>query len=217
MHARAIRATVNRQNLLSATVVSVSDDRCVLELVDRTTLEARTAVSCWVQPIPGDVVLVSGSEHAPDHYVLAVLARSTSEPIAVRAPAGLEISAPGGRLSLGVDSVQLSANREATISAPALRLGATDMQFVFHELAATGRKIVARSETMQAIGRHASVVLERLHSRLQRAYKVVSEIEHNSAKHLNYQVTDTLGMHCKNGVVTAEELIKLDGKLVQLG
>jgi hypothetical protein len=217
MQARAMREVVSRGSFVSGTVVSVSGDRCAIELADHSRLDARTAVSCLVQPIAGDLVLVSGTEHAAAHYVLAVLERTESEPIKVRAPDGLEISAPGGSLSLGVDGVALSTDREATISASTLRLGATDMQLVFNELAAYGRQIVARTETMQAIGRHASVVLERLHSRLQRAYKVVSEIEHNSVKHLNYQVTDTLSMHCKNGIVTAEELIKLDGKLVQLG
>ncbi|HET6332315.1 MAG TPA: DUF3540 domain-containing protein [Polyangiales bacterium] len=217
MQARAIREVVSRRDLVSGTVVSVTDDRCVIELADRTSFEARTAVSCWVQPIPGDLVLVSGTEHAAGHYVLSVLERSEATPIRVRAPAGLEISAPGGSLSLGTQGIALSTNREAIISAATLRLGATHMELVFNELAACGRQIVARAETMQAIGRHASVLLERLHSRLQRSYKVVTEIEHNSAKQLNYQVSDTLSMHCKNGVVTAEELIKLDGKLVQLG
>jgi hypothetical protein len=217
MQVRAIRDNVRRDGFLSGTVTHVNGEQWTVMLADGSELTARKAVSCWVQPVPHDLVLVSGSEHAEDHYVLAVLERTEPAPLDIVAHSGLRISAPSGSVTVEADQLTITARGDASVTASMLQLGATDMRIVFQELAAWGQEIVTRVDGLRMIARHASVVMERIHSRVRRSYKVVSEIEHTSAKQLSYRVVDTLSLHSKNSVITAEELIKLDGKLMQLG
>jgi hypothetical protein len=209
MQVRAIRKVRNESTHWLGTVAEVRAADFSVTLDDESAVAAQKAVSCLVEPRAGDRVLVCDAPAG--YYVLAILERrNTTDPLQVVARTGLQLSAPNSAFSIDADSVRISGHTAATLTAP-------DLQLAFKQLAATGQEIIARSETMRAISRHASTLFERLHSRIARSYKVVSELEHMSAKQINYQVSNEFTLHSKNSIVTSEELLKFDGKLVQIG
>ncbi|MEY4575930.1 MAG: hypothetical protein RL701_633 [Pseudomonadota bacterium] len=206
----AIRDVMTETHCWPATVLRANPDALCVEITGGRTVEATKAVSCWVEPLVGDEVLLCCIEPARRYYVLAVLQRKDAAlPLEVVAPAGLRITTDK-QFAIDAQSIDITASRTALLKAD-------DMQLIFRELSAIGQKIVARSESLRAVARNASSLFDRIHSRFGRSYKVVSELEHTSAKQLNYQVAGTFSLHSKNGIVTTEDLLKFDGKLMQLG
>jgi hypothetical protein len=52
---------------------------------------------------------------------------------------------------------------------------------------------------------------------VRRSYRVVEEIEQMSGRQLDYKVSENFCVRGKNNLITAEELVKLDGKQLHLG
>ena len=215
MQVRAIRRHNAQTQCWTGVVSANGDEGMTVELDDGTALAAVRAVSCLVEPSVGDRVLVCRAEQQAT-YVLAVLERrDAAAPVRVVAQTGVQLDAPS--FSVDAENIHLTSRATTKLSARDLQLTAGEVQVVFQQLLAAGQNIVARSDTLRAVSRHANTLFERLHSRLGRSYKVVSELEHVSAQQLNYQVSGALNMHSQNSVITSEGLLKFDGKLMQLG
>jgi hypothetical protein len=60
-------------------------------------------------------------------------------------------------------------------------------------------------------------VIERAHARLSRSYRVVTELDQVKAERIDYSARKTASIHAENTLVSAEELVKVDGEQIHLG
>jgi len=67
------------------------------------------------------------------------------------------------------------------------------------------------------LGRFFDSVVERLSQRVRRSYRKVEELEQVHAQQLDYVATKNVSVRGHNTLLTAEELVKLDGEQVHLG
>jgi len=72
-----------------------------------------------------------------------------------------------------------------------------------------GRAIVSAETLDQRIGR--------LSQRLKRAYRFIEEGEHVRAESLDYAAEKSVNLRGENTIVTARELVKVDGGQIHLG
>jgi hypothetical protein len=155
---------------------------------------ARRALSCLVEPEPGDRVLVARSGGVADAYVLAVLERAGDAPVSLVSPRDTELRSAG----------TLSIVAPATIIATPT--------FSLHSAVA---KVHATRVT--AVLGAVDALLDRIVLRAKQAFRVVEGVDHLRAGQVDYEAKGTLSLHAENTTMTAEGLVKVDGEQIQLG
>lgn len=200
-----------------ADVIAIDGRCCRVRLATGGEVEARVAASCLVQPCPGDQVALLCAAGPAVQYIWAVLERPDRGPVSIAAPEGLSISAPAGAVVISAERVELLSRRRLGMTAPDVEVGAGALRLGFTDLRATGAEANLCIDAVKLVGKTVTMVLERMLARLRRNYRVVEEIEQMSGRQLDYKLSANFSVRGKNNLITAEELVKLDGKQLHLG
>ncbi|WP_437986020.1 DUF3540 domain-containing protein [Sorangium sp. So ce117] len=179
-------------------------------------VEARRAVSCMVEPAAGDVVLVSV---LPERgaYILAVLERQGSD-LCVVLDGDLHVKLPRGRFVLGAaEGVTLASGKEVGVVAGELKVNARRGSLLVESLSYLGTAVQAEIEKAKVKAAAFDASFERVTQRLKRVYRFVEEIEQLRAERVDYVAKKNMSLRGENTLVTAEELVKLDGAQIHLG
>jgi hypothetical protein len=179
-------------------------------------VEARRAVSCMVEPTAGDVVLVSV---LPERgaYILAVLERQGSD-LCVVLDGDLHVKLPRGRFVLGAaEGVTLASGKEVGVVAGELKVNARRGSLLVESLSYLGTAVQAEIEKAKVKAAAFDASFERVTQRLKRVYRFVEELEQLRAERVDYVAKKNMSLRGENTLVTAEELVKLDGAQIHLG
>jgi len=80
-----------------------------------------------------------------------------------------------------------------------------------------GATLSAEVERLKVFAIRCEELFETLSQRVKRSYRTVSERDQLRAEQIDYAARENLSLHGKNAVVTARELVKLDGEQIHLG
>jgi hypothetical protein len=178
---------------------------------------ARRAVSCLVEPAIGDRVLIAG-DLGGDAFVIAVLERLVPASIRVSLAEGVSLGVQDGRFVVaaarGMDFVSA---KDMTLTASDLTLRAPNGRVFFDHLAYIGQRVFAQAEGIRLVGRFFDAVVERISHKVKRSYKVVEEMDSVRSEQIDYRATKNLSLRGENSLVTAKELVKIDGEQIHLG
>jgi hypothetical protein len=192
----------------SAWVVRAGDD----------VLRARRAKGCLIEPQGGDTVLVARSEHHGS-FVLSVLVGQTEDSDSVVAVEGnLTLRAKAGKVDIvGGEGVNVTSGGEVAVNAPSV-VARTMSATVFSDtLSYVGRKLDAQVDRARVVGQVLETAIDRVTSRVKQSFRTIDEIERVKVKQLHVNAEDTLNMHGKNTLMTAEKIVKLDGEQIVIG
>ena len=67
------------------------------------------------------------------------------------------------------------------------------------------------------VARTIDTVAERVSQKAARVYRMVSEFDQLRAKHFDYRASDSARVSGENTVVTAHQVVKVDGEQVHIG
>jgi len=180
------------------------------------TYPARRAVSCLVAPEEGDQVLVALTG-AGGCYVLAVLDRE-SEAVELTAEGDLTIRLPRGRFRLLSQlGAKLVSAKELTVVSHRFNLNALDGNVALGRLTYVGRYLRSEIERIKSLAGTVDSVLERLSLRAERSYRTVTGLDQLRAGQIHHRAEQNCSLHGENSLVTAEELVKVDGEQIHLG
>jgi hypothetical protein len=197
-----------------AEVVSAGD---ALELSTSTgAVVARRAASCLLVPEVGDRVLVA-METRGDAYVLAVLDRrdegkatlEISGDVVMRASERLSIAA-----SQGVDVVGGTAVR---IAARSVEVTSFQTRLASHALEVVGEAVGAELGRVKLLAKSVDGMMERLSQRVKRSFRFVEETEQVKARHLSYSAEEVAHFRGETTVVSASDLVKVNGEQIHVG
>lgn len=200
-----------------AHVISVEGRGCRVRTPSGGELDARLAASCLVQPRAGDQVALLAPAGTSAAYVWAVLERGEPGPLGIAAPQGLSISAPQGSIVVSAERIELLSRQRLGLTGADVEVEARGLRVVFRELQAAGARAALSIDSVRSVGKDLTLLLERTLTRVRRSYRVVEELEHLTARQLDYKVNENASVRAKNHLVTAEQLVKLDGKQLHLG
>ncbi len=180
-------------------------------------VSAMRAVSCLVEPEEGDYVLLARVDGA-GVWVLAVLSREAGAATCITADGDLELRANNGRVSvaarLGID---LATAGDLAVGATTIDLHADKANVVTGALSYLAVSLSAEVERIKVFAVRCDQTFERLTQRARRSYRTVSEYDQLRAEQIDYEARQSLGLHGQNTVVTARELVKVDGEQIHLG
>jgi hypothetical protein len=190
---------------------------CVVVETTSGKYRARRAVSCLVAPEPGDRVLVAALEDGTV-YVLAILEREEGQATAISVDGDLTVQLPNGRFSVAAqEGVNLISGKDVAIVTGGLEVNAVRGSFAVEHLSFLGTFLQANIEKAKLVAGSLDSSLERLSQRVKRSYRFVEEIDQVRADQIDYAAKKSLSLHARNAMVTAEELVKLDGEQIHVG
>jgi Protein of unknown function (DUF3540) len=179
--------------------------------------EAKRALSCLVEPIADDIVLVALAPNGAA-YVLAVLEREEGARVTLSAEGELTLRQRHGRLTIAAqDGIDLVAAEDISLMGRALRVTAAEGSVVVEKLAVVGGAVLAELDRVKLVAHTFDAVLDRLSQRVRNAFRDVEETDQVRAERIDYTATSTMSLHAENAVVTAEQLVKIDGEQIHLG
>jgi hypothetical protein len=181
------------------------------------TYRASRAVSCLVEPEIGDRVLVSavGDDEA---YVLAVLRRDADEAPTIAVDGDLRVRLASGRFEIAAqEGVVLASGKDVSVVSDEVRVNARTGHVVVEQLAMIGARVRAEIDGLKIAAKTIDQVAERVLQRVKRAYRFVEEAEQVRAETLDYAADKSLSLRGENALVTAQELVKVDGSQIHVG
>jgi hypothetical protein len=178
------------------------------------TVEARRAVSCLVAPAIGDRVLVAVGDRC---WVLAVLEREEGGPIAISTDEDLRLESAGRLVLGGRESVDVATPGALRLTSRDTALESVSTTVTAERLSVFARAIRAESRSVQAVLDVVDSTLERLSQRVKRVYRFVEEMDVTRANQIDYRAENVASLRGRHTVMTAEELVKVDGKQIHLG
>lgn len=179
-------------------------------------LRAERAASCLVAPALGDQVIVATSRTG-ESWILAVLRRSGDE-TAIEVDGDLRIRSRSGQVLVSArEDVSITAGGTVGVAASALTLDAAAATVAFERLRYLGRSLVAELDTVRSVATTVESVVDRFRQRVKRSFRRVEEIDSVKANHIAYAAESTLSLRGDHAVITAERLVKLDGKQIHVG
>jgi hypothetical protein len=184
---------------------------------DEGELLAKRAISCLIEPVIGDHVLVAGDLNE-EVFVIAVLERLDASPLTIAVDGDLTLGVPRGRLCIaagkGIDLVTAS---DMTLTGSELTVRAPKGHVFLDHLTYLGSKVFAQAQAVKLVGELFDAVFDRISHKVKRSYKVVEELDHVRSGQIDYRAEKNMSLKAQNALITAEELIKMDGDQIHLG
>ena len=168
----------------------------------------RRAPPCLLKPEVGDTVLLSGPD-SHKVYLIAVLEQADTTLSRIDAPGAVSIESLGDvRLQSG-GQLQMKA-AQWNLQAAGASCRADDMRY-------TGQSLDATVGRLRLVGRVFESVADRVVQMARSALRVVDETEQVRVGHLDCEATGTTRLHARHTVLTASELVKVDGAQIHMG
>ena len=196
-------------------VRALSEDGIEVEIAGES-FTAERAVSCLVRPEPGDEVLLVVPAIGP-LYVLAVLRRDAHDPLRIGAEdRELSLHARAVRIT-GATSVDLAAGSDLRMTARAVELRGCTAGVFFEKVEFVSRRVLSEVERARTAFGVLEGVVDRLTQRIGRSYRYVEDLDLTRAGQIDLRAERALNMRGRHTVITAEQLVKVDGEQIHLG
>jgi len=158
--------------------------------VDSGEILARKATGCLLEPIDDDVVLVGSV--GDDAWIVTVLQRDRECSSEISVDGDLRLRTAHGKVAIvaqeGIDLI--STGKTSVIS--------TEIEV----------KVVAKS---------LDQVVERFSQRSKRSFREVSDFDQVKAGTMHHKIEKTLRVHAGDAAITADGVVKMDGKQIHVG
>ncbi len=198
-----------------AVVVAREGAEIVIRAEGRVS-RSKQAAGCLLAPEAGDRVLVAWI--GEERFVLSVLERAGTGPSRVEIEGDLELRLPRGRFTVASqEGIDMTTAGETSLTSRVLSLNALEGNVLIDKIRALGSVFTGEVSRMRIVAESVDSIVDRVHQRWKRAYRFIEEREQVKAKHLDYRAEQTARIHAENTVVTADDLVKLDGKQVHIG
>jgi hypothetical protein len=201
----------------AGTVVEVLEENALTVRTASGTYGARRAFSCLVEPMVGDVVLLSGLPGGAC-YVLAVLERESEAPARLVADGNLEVRLAKGRFVVAAqEGVDLVSAQDVSVTAGGVRVNAAEGNVVLRQLSVLGSFVRAEFDRIKVLAESCDSVLDRMIQRVKRSYRFVEEHDQVRSAQIDYVAQNNASLRGENTLITAKDLVKVDGEQIHLG
>jgi len=181
-----------------------------------TPVRGRVATSCLVAPELQDRVLVALGEEG-DGWILAVLERPGEGPLVLGSARDVTVSS-GGKLRLSSEGdIDVVAQGQTQLTTKGLGVTARVADLAVERVTAVGEVLEQHFSKLRTVTQQLDVVADRVVQRVKRRYQFVAEIDTLRAGHVDMRADETLSLRSEHTLVTAREVVKVDGDQVHVG
>jgi hypothetical protein len=197
--------------------VKFSQNQTFTVETDSGAVAAKKSVNCIMEPLPGDMVLVS---HAALEkcYILNILEREAAGPADLVFEGDVNLKAKGGRLRFAAqEGIDLVTVKDTALVSAQLSVYSEEAEVSVQHFSFFGTFFQGQIERIKLIGWACDFFFDRVFQKLKRSYRRVEELEEVKAGQLNYLVKKLMSLRGKYSVLTAEEDVRIDGDKILMG
>lgn len=195
--------------------VERNGDTGVMVSTSQGIVSARLAFSCLVQPVCGDIVLLSFRDGMP--FVLSILERGVAAPIEMRFAGSLSMMVAGDASLQASGSTAIGGGESASLKAREVRLSGESVEIAGDRVSMVGRAFSWLADTFESTARVMRQVSDVLSVRARSHQRQIEDLELVRVGHLDLRAEHILNIHAEHAIVKSRELVKLDGKQIQVG
>lgn len=178
-------------------------------------VRARLAFSCLVQPVCGDVVLLSRRDDAC--FVLSILERRSDAPVEMRIAGSLAIDVAGNATLQARGTTRVAGGEAAELTAAKVDIAGHDVEVSGERLNLIGKAFNWFADTVDGTARVIRQVSDVFALRARSHSRQVEDMELVRVGHLDLRADKILNMNAEHAIVKSRELVKFDGKQIQVG
>lgn len=198
-----------------ARVVGRAGESWHLDLQGQRRIAVR-ARSCLLEPRLEDRVLVLLADD--ECWVLAVLDRSDCALSRLTFPGNVELEMEHGGLSVRAKkAVSLSSQESFGISAPLYSLCANAAEHFVQGVSWVGKRLVSTFDSIRMLSRSQESITTHRREHSANSIRSVEQVDRLTCGQLDYRVDGNFAVQGKNVIAKGRELIKIDGRQIQLG
>jgi len=177
---------------------------------------AQRAVSCLVAPEVDDLVLLATSERGTC-YLLAVLERdATTTRLAVEGD--LELASTDGKVRVAApEGIDLVSKKRIGVISAEVKVNAVETMVATQKATVVGRFLQTEFDRIKTFATAIDGVFGRFSQRAKSSIRRVEGLEQLKAEHIDHSAQKTMNLHGENAVVTARQLVKVDGEQIHVG
>jgi hypothetical protein len=210
------RAWDKEENFLEYGTVKLAQGGAFTVAAESGVVAAKRSFSCLVEPMPGDMVLVSRA--ASGCYILAILERHGDQHACLAFEGDADLRLKQGRLRVAAqEGIDLVSAKDTALFSPELSINSVRADVSIQNLSFFGTFLQGQIERIKLIGQACDSIFERVSQRVKRCYRWVDELDQLKAGQLNYLVKKLMSLRGKYSVLTAEEDVRIDGDKILMG
>ena len=202
---------------VSAGYVERCEGKTVVVRADGLTLRAKRAPSCLLEPESRDRVLVATTGEGSS-FVLAVLERTEGATHKWTAEGDVSIESPTGRVDVvAPQGASIATKGDISLRGRALDVRSAIASFAVGKLSLLGEEVIAEVSRSRLVSSTIESLAETVTQTASRVMRIVTQIDQLRAGTVDIAAEKALMIHAENAVITAKDLVKMDGEAVQLG
>jgi hypothetical protein len=179
--------------------VETAIDGRVMVSTSAGIVQARLALSCLAQPVAGDIVILA--QQNGQAWVLALLSRATDQALVLQTDRATRLIV---RDTLEIETENLSFKAvQMEISTDSFNLKARSAQWL--------------ANALEIVSEHISQFSQSFNLRAKSYHRRIEDMELVRLGHLDQRVEGLAHMHAQHTVIKSKELVKIDGKQIQVG
>jgi hypothetical protein len=179
---------------------------------------ARRALSCLLEPQVDDLVLVAKLDNGRRSYLIAVLERARAGEVHIAIDVDTELVAVDGTLSVRAPKgIRLASTETIGLVGRAIHLMADDGTLLVRSLSVLSDTCRVHASHITLLANVIESIAERVSSYAQRVLRRTEELEQIQAGELQVRAAGNLDVRGRNALLSAQQLVKLNGEQVHLG
>ncbi|MCB1915712.1 MAG: DUF3540 domain-containing protein [Rhodocyclaceae bacterium] len=195
--------------------VEKSGEAGVMVSTPQGIVRARLAFSCLVQPACGDIVLLSRRE--TDCYVLSILERHSDAPVEMRVGRSLAIEVEGDASLRARGTAEFGGDSGAALKGDSVAVVGREVEISGERVNLIGKALHWFADSIDTTARMIRQVSDAFSLRARSHARQVEDMELVRVGHLDLRADKILNMNAEHAIVKSRELVKFDGKQIQVG
>ena len=115
------------------------------------------------------------------------------------------------------EGVHIASSQDVSVVAGQFNVNAVEGVIGLQQLSYVGRLIKSEVEKVKVFAGSVDSWLDRLSQRVKRVYRTVEDLDQLKAGRIDHSAKKTMHLHGQHTLMTAQELVKLDGEQIHMG
>ncbi len=203
-------------DMRECTVIAVEPGVSVLLNINGKMVQAKRAFSCLVDPEAGDIVLCSENRGATA-YVLAILARPTSQKTRMSFPGDTDIQVNRGGLNIhSSDTVSLAAQNVNFFSNRVIHKS-DEAIIAYEKITAKGKELHANYTTVRLISELINTMARQVIDRFKGYIRSTEDHDMVKAGQITRTAKGLHAMDAEHTILNSKKCTKIDGEKILMG
>ena len=206
--------SIEKAMIKNGRVISIMSDHILIEIAGKAH-KAQKAFSCFIEPVPDDIVICSRDE-TQMLFILGVLKRQDNRAVTFSYPAETLMVSKDGRLDLRSKQSLSLASHDLSLFSQNVVHKSRQATVALDEITATGVTLQASYKTVKFIGEMLYTMAKQAIAMFQGYIRNTENTDQIKAGQINRRTDGMYSMDSKYTIMVSEKDTKIDGERIHM-